>query len=236
MNEITRPELLVFIRHAESKRNEVKKGATYFADDAARQIVRGVPDHKVPLTLLGYVQALRTGLALKANFGLPDYIYHSGYARTEQTMDGVLQAYSPEERSRIQVRASPLIRERAPGYTYDMTKDEAERTFPYLKGHWDTFGGFFGCPVGGQSLVEKTFECQLFLSIVFGRRAGQVVFVFTHGGTLRCFRFLLEHWDYDQALAWPPGESPENCGVTVYRTDDSGRHLVLEDYNQVFWK
>ena len=28
------------------------------------------------------------------------------------------------------------------------------------------------------------------------------VAVVTHGGTLRCFRYLLERWDYEQATTW----------------------------------
>jgi probable phosphoglycerate mutase len=236
MYPTTRPKLLVFIRHAESTRNEAKKGTTYFADEEARRTVEGIPDHKIALTDLGHRQASMTGPALKALYGVPYYIYHSGYLRTKETTDEILKAYTPDELARINIRANHFIRERDPGYTYDMTTAEAEAAFPWLAGYWKTFGGFFGRPVGGQSLADKTSECKQFLDMIYERRAGQTVFVVTHGGTLRCFRFLLEHWDFDQALAWPPGQSPENCGITAYRADDSGQHLKPEAYNQVFWK
>lgn len=236
MNKITRPRLLVLIRHAESERNKAKKGTTYFADEEARRTVKGIPDHKISLTDRGHDQAIKTGIILRDRFGTPDYLYHSGYLRTEQTTDGMLKAYNDAERSGITIRESHFIRERDPGYTYDMTKEEAEGAFPWLQSYWKTFGGFLSRPVGGQSLADKTLECHLFLNMVFERRVGQTVFVVTHGGTLRCFRFLLEHWDYDQAVSWPPGQEPANCGVTVYRSDDSGKHLRLEGYNQVFWK
>jgi broad specificity phosphatase PhoE len=236
MNAITKPELLIFIRHAESERNLAKKSATYFADDDARRTVRGIPDYKIALTELGHRQALITGLAVRERYGVPDYIYHSDYARTRETLEGIVQAYNAEERSMIQIRTSHFIRERNPGYTYDMTKKEAEKNFPYLADHWKTFGGFQGQPPGGQSLADKALECYLFLGMIFRKRAGQTVFVVTHGGPLRCFRFLLEHWDYERAIAWPPGQEPKNCGVTAYRSDDSGQHLQLEAYNQVFWK
>jgi probable phosphoglycerate mutase len=236
MNAITKPELLIFIRHAESERNKAKMGSTYFADEEARRTIKGTPDHKISLTPLGQKQAIEIGPMLKKLYGVPDYIYHSGYVRTEQTTEGILNAYSEKERSGMQIRENHLIRERDPGYTYDMTKKEAETAFPWLAEYWKTFGGFLGRPVGGQSLADKALECQLFLNMIYNRRAGQTVFVVTHGGTLRCFRFLIEHWDYDRAVAWPPGQEPENCGVTVYRADDSGQHLKLEAYNKVFWK
>ena len=59
--------------------------------------------------------------------------------------------------------------------------------------------------------------------------------VVTHGGTIRCFRFLLERWGYETASGWPPGQTPANCGVTVYRCSDSGDHLELAEYNTVHW-
>lgn len=236
MYPTSRPKLLVFIRHAESMRNEAKKGTTYFADEEARRTVEGIPDHKIALTLLGHEQAEKTGRVLRERFGIPYYFYHSDYLRTKETLDEILKAYAPDELARINIRANHFIRERDPGYTYDMTTAEAEAAFPWLAEYWKTFGGFFGRPVGGQSLADKTFECQLFLNMIYERRAGQTVFVVTHGGTLRCFRFLIEHWNFDQALSWPPGQLPENCGITVYRVDDSGQHLKLETYNEVFWK
>jgi len=38
---MTRPALLVIVRHAESVRNQAKKGSVYFADDAARRVEDG---------------------------------------------------------------------------------------------------------------------------------------------------------------------------------------------------
>ena len=33
----------------------------------------------------------------------------------------------------------------------------------------------------------------------------------------------------------PPGQSPANCGVTVYRYSDAAKRLDLEEYNHVYW-
>ncbi len=230
-----RPALLVIVRHAESVRNQVKKDAVYFADDAARRVVRGTADHLIELTPDGHEQAVQTGKAIRERFGVFDYVYTSGYARTEQTAEGILSAYSDEERARTKVRMNLFVRERDPGFTYDMTEAEAEAAFPWMEEYWRTFGGFMARPPGGESLADVVGRVHMFLDVLFRDRIGQKVLVVTHGGTIRCFRFALERWHYRQAARWPPGQAPANCGVTVYRCNESGDHLELEDYNRVYW-
>jgi 2,3-bisphosphoglycerate-dependent phosphoglycerate mutase len=216
-------------------RNSAKKGTTYFADEEARKHVKGIPDHRIPLTAEGHRQAALTGVSLRGRFGAPDYVYHSGYLRTKETVDGILDGYGPDERARIQVRENPFIRERHAGYTYDMTEAEAEAAFPWLREYWRTFGDFLAQPPGGESLVTAIERIYLFNSMLFRDRVGQKVFVVTHGGMIRCFRFLLEHWEYERALKWPPGEAPQNCGLTVYQPNEQGR-LVLREHNTVCWR
>jgi broad specificity phosphatase PhoE len=232
---VQRPALLVIVRHAESARNQAKKGSVYFADDAARRIVRGTPDHLVELTEDGHKQALETGIAIRERFGVFDYVYTSGYLRTEQTAQGLLAAYTEAERERMQVRMNLFIRERDSGFAYDMTEAEAEAAFPWLSEYWQTFGGFMARPPGGESLADVVARVHTFLDTLFRDRVGQKVLVVTHGGTIRCLRFALERWDYARAEGWPPGQAPANCGVTVYRRSEDGERLVLEDYNRVHW-
>jgi broad specificity phosphatase PhoE len=236
VSPMERPSLLVLVRHAESARNKAKGNAVYFADEEARKTVRGVADHLIPLTPEGVTQAERTGPALRERFGDFDYAYHSGYRRTTDTLSGLLAAYPPADRERMTVRTSPFIRERDAGYTYDMTRPEVEAMFPWLEEYWKTFGGFFAHPPGGESMAQVVQRVHLFLNMLFRDHVGQRILVVTHAGTLRCFRFLLEHWDYEQALASPPGQGPENCGVTAYRYDHDKGSLALEEYNAVLWR
>jgi len=236
MDTVERPSQLVLIRHAESARNKAKQGTTYFADEEARKTVRGIPDWKIALSEEGVLQAQKTGVYMRERFGVPDYFYHSGYLRTKQTLEEILKAFSVEERSRIMVRMNQFIRERDSGYTYDMTTEEAEANFPWLRDHWDTFGGFFARPPGGESLSDVSQRVYIFLNTLFRDRAGKKVWVQLHGGTLRAFRFILEHWNYEQALRWPPGQTPENCGITVYEFDKDQGRLVLQEYNTVCWR
>src|SRR5262249_32089596 len=137
-----RPCLLVLVRHGESERNIAKKGNTYYLDEESRKSIRGVPDHEISLTDRGLRQSKETGLALRERFGIFDYLYHSGYTRTIETAEGILQAYTEEERSQIKIRHNLFIRERDPGFSYDMTTAEAEAAFPWLRDYWNTFGGF----------------------------------------------------------------------------------------------
>jgi probable phosphoglycerate mutase len=232
---LERPALLVVVRHAESARNQAKKGSVYFADDAARRIVRGTADHLIELTDSGHEQAAQTGHAIRDRFGVFDYVYTSGYARTDQTAAGILAAYPPEERERMKVRMNLFIRERDSGFAYDMTQEEAETAFPWLNEYWRTVGGFMARPPGGESLADVVGRVHTFLDTLFRDRAGQKIMVVTHGGTIRCFRFALERWGYEQAKRWPEGQGPANCGVTTYRCGETGDRLELEDYNRVYW-
>ncbi len=200
---IDRPLQLVLVRHAESVRNEVKKDASFFADETARNKVRGMADEEVPLTETGKAQARITGHVLKQSFGMFDYVYHSGYKRTIETVDEILKNYTEAERERMHIRMSAFIRERDSGYAYDMTEEEAQKQFPWMQEYWKTFGGFFAVPPGGESYAQVTQRIYLFLDTVFRDRKGQKVLVVSHAGAIRAFRFLLEQWSYSEAVRSP---------------------------------
>jgi probable phosphoglycerate mutase len=238
-----RPSLLVLVRHAESVRNRIKGRNAFiemegiFVDGKeARKLLDGIPDKEIPLTKKGLKQARKTGISLRKKYGIFHYIYHSGFRRTIETAAGLLSAYTEEERRRMKVEMNPFIYERHAGYTYNMTTADAEKHFPWLQPYWRMFGGYFAQPPGGESLAQVTIRVKLFLEMMFRETCGQKVLVVLHGGSLRCVRFLLEHWDFDRARAWPPGQSPENCGVTVYEYDPAEGRMILKEYNTVYWQ
>lgn len=230
-----RPNLLVLVRHGESARNVAKKHNRFFLDDESRRSVQGIPDWQVPLTEEGWRQARRTGAGLRDRFGSFDYVYHSGYRRTEETAAGILEAYPSAERAAIEIRMNEFIRERDNGYTYDMTTAEAEAAFPWLQAYWDTFGAWFARPPGGESLADVAGRTFVFLNMLFRERAGKRVLVVTHGGTLRTFRFLLERWNFTFLHKVLDEYHTPNCCVTSYRFDDAARNLVLASLNEVYW-
>lgn len=230
---MNRPKQLILVRHAESARNKAKQGTTFFADEFARRQVKGVPDYKIPLTKEGEQHAQRTGKLLRERFGTPDYIYHSGYIRTKDTLENILTAYTKAEIDDMKIRHNLFIRERDPGFTYDMTQAEAESAFPWLQEYWDIYGGFFAHPPGGESIAKMTERVYQFINMLFESRQNQKVLVITHGGTIRAFRYLLEQWDYQQALDIIKNDAPKNCGLTVYNYSSENKRLVLSEYNTV---
>ena len=231
-----RPSVLVLVRHAESARNVAKKGNRFFLDDESRKAVQGVADHHVPITDEGRRQAQVTGRAIKSEFGTFDYVYHSGYRRTQETAEHILSAYTPEERDAIRVRHHLFLRERDAGWTYDMTTAEAEEAFPWLQGYWDTFGRFFFHPPGGESLAAVAERVYPFLGMLFRDWPGQRILVVSHGGTLRVFRYLLERWSHDEFLERWDSEPVDNCAVTAHAHDRESERLTLRSLNVVHWR
>jgi 2,3-bisphosphoglycerate-dependent phosphoglycerate mutase len=231
---IPRPALLVLVRHGQSTRNIAKKSSRFFLDDEARRPIRGIPDHLIGLTEAGQRQAVETGVALRERFGVFDQIYHSGYRRTIDTTTGLLEAYTPEERARMRVRHHLFIRERDQGHAYDMTDAEASAAFPWLHDYWNMFGPFFARPPGGESLAQVCERVYTFLQKLARTMAGKRVLLVTHGGTIWCFRYVLERWTYEEAERRFETEHVLNCSVHSYELSPSGR-LVLKERGATYW-
>lgn len=223
------PELLVLVRHAESERNVAKKGNVFFTDDEQRRALRSVADHRVPLTELGHRQAEATGRELQARYGRFDAVYHSGYLRTRQTLEGILTAWPEAQRAALAPTHDLFLRERDTGFGWDMTTAEAEAAFPYLQEYWRTVGPFFARPPGGESVAQVCERVRLFLDRVERDHGGERVLVVTHGVTLRAFRYLLEGWDYDQMERNLRDHAPRNASFTAYSARDARLHLDLFD-------
>ncbi|MEJ2228191.1 MAG: histidine phosphatase family protein [Alphaproteobacteria bacterium] len=187
-----------------------------------------------PLTEEGHRQSRLTGEALRERLGVPDCVYHSGYQRTIGTADSLLDAYSADERKRITIRQHFFLRERDTGYTFNMTTEESEQAFPWLQDYWQTYGSFYARPPGGESFADIAQRVYLFLQELFRRREGDTIFLVTHGGTMRCFRYVIEEWTHEHM---DTAELSRNCAVTAYQynEDQSKRGLVLEMDNSVFW-
>jgi broad specificity phosphatase PhoE len=230
----SRPALLVLVRHGQSLRNIAKKRNRFFLDDEARKPIKGVPDHLIGITEIGRHQARATGEALLERFGAFDQLYHSGYRRTVETTEALLEAYPAEMRKAIRIRHHLFIRERDQGHAYDMTDAEAASAFPWLQEYWTMFGPFFARPPGGESLAQVCERVYAFLQKLSRTMAGKRVLVVTHGGTIWCFRYVLERWTYEEAEHRFETESIRNCSVTAYEPDSGGR-LALRFAGATFW-
>jgi broad specificity phosphatase PhoE len=230
-----RPALLVLVRHGQSQRNIAKKRNRFFLDDEARRPLKGIPDHLIGLTDEGRRQARETGLAIHDRFGLFDQIYHSGYRRTIETLEGILEAYPDDQRAQMRVRHHLFIRERDQGHAYDMTDAEAAAAFPWLQDYWTMFGPFFARPPGGESLAQVCERVYAFLQKLARTMAGKRVLVVAHGGTIWCFRYVLERWTYEEAERRFQTESIRNCSLTWYEGDAAGTSLILREQGAVYW-
>ena len=219
------PKLLVIVRHAESARNLAKVGRVFFADDEARSDLKNEPDHLIRLTETGWSQARELGTKLRDSFQSFDSVFHSGYRRTQETAEAVLEAWPADERSRMAVRAHLFLRERDVGYAFNFTADEARQTFPWLQPHWDLTGHFFARPPGGESLADVAMRVHLFLESSRHDLAGKSVLIVTHGGPLRMFRYWLEAWTYEDVIDRWDREAVPNCCVVSYRAGERSDRL-----------
>jgi broad specificity phosphatase PhoE len=227
------PKLIVCVRHAESARNKLKaEGPFYFEDEATRSKAVGTPDHLVPITDFGHQHARRTGKVIRHDHGVFDVVIHSGYTRTIQTMEAILEAYTKEQVKRMKVVQSILIRERESGYAFNMTKAEIDQHFSWMKDYWKETGPLFARPVGGESMVDVVEKRIIpFLNEVNQNYAGKKVLLVLHGRTLSAVRFVLENWSYDEMEKFIHGRSPQNCGQTIYEHNKLLQSLRLKDYN-----
>lgn len=64
--------------------------------------------------------------------------------------------------------------------------------------------------------------------------AGKRVLIVTHGGTIWCFRYVLERWTYEEAERRFTTESIRNCSVTSYEREPPG-HLALRLAGHTCW-
>ncbi len=226
------PALLVIVRHAQSLRNALRKASkttVFWKSDEERKAIMHIPDHCIPLTKLGNTQAKEAGVVLKNQFGIFDHIYHSGYMRTKETLEGICTAYTEDERANMVIQANGLIREREPGYAYNMTEAEADIAFPYLKEHWAINGSLFARPPGGENLWDIALRVQIFLNELEKTAPNGKVLIVTHGNTIHALRMLLEHWSYERMEA-ELKRNPPNASITFYTRTGTQNDWCLGGY------
>ncbi len=193
-------------------------------------------DHDIPLTDEGRWQALASGPKIMADIGIPDFVYHSGYVRAEQTKECLLAHLPPDQRAKIQVRHSVKLRERDPGYTWHMTQAEVEQNFPWIREYYRRAGKLFYRPPGGESILDvHDGRLHGLLNSVIRDRPGKVVWFVCHGHVIRAARILMERLTIPQAGAMVL-EPVFNVGVTryVYAQDATGPQRT--HLNEVYWK
>ena len=232
-----RPRLLVLERHGESLLNQVRADSPiFFSDEEKKNLFKDMPDHKVGLSAEGVQQAVLTGVAMHERGFRFDRVYDSGYARTVQTIDYNLEAYSETEKRVMQRKHDILLRERETGYAYSMNRDYILKTFPWYQEYWQTHGPIFARPLGGESVADVIVRVEPFLDKLFEETEGERVLLVIHGRVLSAIRYLLEGWDYTILEKFLSGHGPKNCSLTTYETSLITGEFLLKEYDTCLYQ
>lgn len=206
---------LVIVRHGETPYNTADRAGRFLTSSLARIHAGGLPDHLVPLSDKGRDQAAEVGRRL-ATMEQFDVYFDSGYERSVETLNIILQALPASERAPAKRRSHLDLREREPGYTFNMTVTEVNRYFPWYQEYEATFGKFYSKPPGGESIAHVCSRVHMFLNSLRRARTGKRVLVVTHGRVMLCFRFWIERILPSKAESLFAGGDIKNCGVLWY--------------------
>lgn len=224
---------IILVRHGESERNVISKAGKFAATSKDLHAYGILPDHKVQLTADGRLQAQCLGLALRD--AVPDaadchVFFDSGYSRAADTLSIILdQLGVSAEEQRIRRRSHLDLRERDPGFTFNMTVTQVNMYFPWWEEYEKVVGGFYARYPGGESVADVCSRVHMFLNSIRRARRDERVFVVTHGRVMIAFRYWLEKWGAaDADKLFQEGEY-ENCTTFRYLRMPEERCFVRQE-------
>lgn len=231
----TRPREIVLIRHAESLRNQLTGDQFALPDQVAQRQLASLTDVTMPLTSEGWVQARRSSVPLIREIGFPDCVYHSGYQRAMETLEGLLSNVPISDRNRIRIYEKIELSERDPGYTWGMMAAEVEQHFPWYGPYYRSIGRFRARPPGGESIAQlATGRVHSMIGTVIRDRPGEVVWFICHGHVMRALRFNFERIPLAEVEAMVREPIP-NVAVTRYVYEEDSERPVRTHLNLVYW-
>jgi probable phosphoglycerate mutase len=207
------PKSLVLVRHGQSVLNIGKTG---------------VSDMEAKLTDLGKKQACiaRKGFL---HYGPFDVIYHTGYRRTFDTMNCIID----ESDNHPKIIEDFRLREREAGYLVGMSREEISVNFPWFQGYYEITHPFYLRPPGGESMADLYERIKVALNDIFKQHSGKRILFVSHGRVISVIRFMLEpDWSVERAGNFIKGCGPRNCSFTVYMKN--GDFMDLMEYDKVF--
>lgn len=212
-------EEIVLVRHGLTARNEGHRIGKFISSRVELAKVGVLPDHEVSLAERGKVQAKLIGKVLSRM--RPDLrelhrFFDSGYLRTIQTLDRILRAFQLDTEAGGRRRHHLDLREREPGYPFNMTITEANQFFPWYPEYARIVGEFFERPPGGESIADVCSRVHMFLTSLRRAHSGRRVMVVAHGGVILAFKFWLEKRNVQEAEQLFK-ESVDNCQALIYR-------------------
>lgn len=212
---------IVLVRHGQTTYNiAARAGNRMLLSHKAIAEAGAKPDHLVELTEAGVEQA-KAAARKVAEFGHFDCFFDSDYRRSTDTLNCILDEYTKTHGLTVERRSHLDLREREPGYTFNMTATEANQYFPWLQEYVATVGTFYSVPPGGESIAQVCSRVHMFLNSLRRARAGKRVLIVTHGRVMVCFRYFLEKLSAsDVEKLMKAGDIP-NCQILQYVWNDA---------------
>jgi broad specificity phosphatase PhoE len=217
------PAELVAVRHGQSLTNE-----RYPIADAAGSEDGGVdgPDHEVPLTRLGEIQARDLGGWLASRSPRTDVVLCSPYRRARQTADIAIAGLRQLSGRAPRLQVDERLRDRELGVLQMRTKAAMDRLYPDEMARLAAVGSFYFRPAGGESFVDVALRIRSVVRDLADDYAGRRVLIVAHDAVVLFLRYVIEDIPADEILGHAP---VRNCAVTRW-TGESGTPKLIE-YN-----
>lgn len=223
---------IIIVRHGRTSRNTMERIGRFIANRDELDKSKIIADHEVPLDPIGIQQAQCMGKALNQVYPACrdcTTFFHSGYERTKQTLTHMLGELGFQKDFAGRIEEQIELREREPGYHFNMTATEINTYFPWYLEYAKTTGPFFERPPGGESIADVCSRIHMFLNSLRRAHAREKVFIVAHGGVMLAFRFWLEKRGLpDVTKLFSVAERIQNCGVLIYRRDHENRKFIVE--------
>ncbi len=210
---------IVLVRHGMTTRNAIREAGGFPASPKELLLADFLPDHQVVLSETGRKQAEVIGQILAEHLPDPhgyDAFLDSGYCRAVETLDRILAAFTLDPRAGGRRRSHLDLREREPGYTFNMTITQVATFFPWYLEYEAATGPFYARPPGGESVADVCARVHRFIDELRRNHNGQRVFLVTHGHVMRAFRFWLDQMSPADTDSLFVSHIP-NCAVLRYQ-------------------
>lgn len=239
---IYRPKTLVIVRHAQSLWNKYAETGRGKHLEVPEEL-KGIPDHKTPLSEEGREQAFITGVKLASLFGEFQTVYYSPWLRTTQTAELIVSGFGKRAQKKMEKRffRNLFLTEQDFGYLDIGVGDPEEVKKLYAKFYKERYliGKFYAKPPNGHSWHEECKDTHHFLDIIFRpNRHSQKLLIVTHGVKKQTFRYHLERIDEEKLVELYEADKNKNCGVSHYEWNPSlgsGGRYELKFWNKIFY-
>ncbi len=234
-----RPQLLVFVRHAESVWNRMAPHKRGQVKEAPPEL-KGIPDNRTPLSEDGKVQAVKTGQKLAELFGSFDEVYYSPWVRASQTAMLIFTQFPEPAKSQMANRLfrNLFLMEQNFGDLDVGIGDPEDINEGYKKFYKlrETAGKFYLRPPNGESWADVAMRTHQFLDAIFREnRDRHRILVVTHGITLTTLRYHLERIHEERLEELGRENSAKNCGVYSYQWNEQLSRYQPDLCNETFY-